>query len=435
VLKENARDNDALIMRGNLALARGDAPSAITDLRSVLRDQPSSVPVMRALARAHAQNGELAMAEETLRNAVQVNPKDVEVRMDLARLLTQSGKLDQARPLLEQIAKEQPSNIAVQETLFRVQAAQKDFKTARATAIEIQEAHPDMPMGYYLAGIVDDEETKTAAAIENYERALKIQPKSAEALTALVRLELARKQPQQAMARLDRALVADPDNVIASSLRAEILLSQGKTDEAIATYEAITKKQPKWFLPYRGMAMAYRVQKNDDAAIATLRRGIENTGGETSLFLDLSSTYERRGDLNAAIANYEAWLLRDPKSIVAANNLAMLLVTTDNSKKNLERAQQLSAQLSRSDDAAILDTRGWVDYKSGNYRQAVQLLERATEKSSASPVLKYHLGMAQVANGDPQAARKNLEAALGSGKPFRGAEEAQSTLNTIKEAG
>jgi tetratricopeptide (TPR) repeat protein len=291
-----------------------------------------------------------------------------------------------------------------------------------------------MPQGFYFAGMIDEAEGKTAPALENYERALTIQPKSTEALTALVRLELVRKQPQQAIARLDRAIAADADNVVASSLRAEIFLSQGKINDAVTAYDAITKKQPKWPVPYRGLAMAHVADKNDAAAIVALRRGLDSTGGDAALFLDLSSLYERQGNVSGAIENYEAWLLREPKSIIAINNLAMLLVSHSNDKKHLERAQQLSAQLSSSDEPAVLDTRGWVDYKSGKYRQAVQLLERAMEKSATSPVLKYHLGMAQIANGDPQAARKNLEAALSTGQAFRGVEEAQSALNAMKKA-
>jgi tetratricopeptide (TPR) repeat protein len=435
VLKENPRDNDALVLRGNLALNRGDAATAIADLRAVLRDQPNSIPVMRALARAHLQNNELAIAEEMLRKAAESNPAERQVRLELAQLLAQSARPGQARPILQQLASEMPNDLAVLEPLLRTQLALKDVAAARATAENIERSRPDLPLGPYLSGAVAESEGKLDVASQAYERALAIQPEAAEPLAARVRIHLARKEPAQALVRLDKAIADRPDNVVARNLKGELLIAQGQADAAIATFEETLSKAPKWWVPYRGLALAQLSAKRVDMAIQALERGLKSTEGAPGLSTDLAALYERLGRPDDAIRVYEAMVRRDPKSTGAANNLAMLLVSYRSDAASLERAQQLTEKLSALSEPAFLNTRGWVKFKRGEYQAAVSLLAQAVEKSPESPVMRYHLGMAQWRSGDQRAARENLEAAMKAGASFMGAKEAQAALEELKRAG
>ena len=190
VLKKNPRDNDALFARASIALQRGKPDAAITDLRTVQRDQPNAVAVVRALARAFQQNNDATLAEETLRAAVQNNPGSPELRLDLAEFLAQSGRLEQAQPLLEKLAAEQPGNVPALEALFRVQLARKDYGGARHAAGLLETAQPKRPAGAYLAGVAELAAGKSAVARADFERALTIEPMAADPFTALVRLDL-----------------------------------------------------------------------------------------------------------------------------------------------------------------------------------------------------------------------------------------------------
>lgn len=434
VLQQNARDNDALILRGNLAIARNDAPAAIADLRAVLRDQPNSIPVMRALARAHLRNNELALAEETLRSAAQANPVDRDVRLDLSQLLAQSGRLEQARPILQQLANESPSDVATLEALFRVEAAAKDLKAARTTAEDIKRLRPDQPIGFHLEGTIDEAEQKLEAAAVSYERALAVQPNAAEPLTALVRVMLQRKEATQALARLEKAISEGPDNAVARNLKGEILSGSGQLEPAIAAFTDSIAKAPKWWLPYRGLALAQLAAKQTDAAVGTLERGVQQTHA-VSLATSLASLYERLKRSDDAIRVYEDMVKRDPNSLAANNNLAMLLVSYRTDQASLDRAQQLTTRLAHVGEPAVLNTRGWVKFKRGEYQESLPLLREAVEKSPESPLMRYHLGMAQLRTGDRAAARQNLEAAVASGRTFHGVSEAQAALAEIKRAG
>jgi tetratricopeptide (TPR) repeat protein len=433
VLKDNARDNDALILRANLALARGEAPAAISDLRTVLRDQPNAVGVMRELARAYQQNNEVDLAEQTLRSAVQTSPKDFQSRLALAQVLAAANKPDQAGPLLEQLATENPSNVAVLESLFRVQAAQKRYPEALATAQSIEHINPQRGLGYYLAGLIEEAEQKPDAGAKDYELALDHEPDAAEPLTALVGLDVRRKQLPAAMARLDATIARSPGNAIARGLKADLLLGQGQVDAAIAAYQDTVQAAPDWDRGYLGLALAQQVAKRSDDAIRTLQSGIEKTRGASTLVANLSNLYEHLGRIDDAIALYDGALANNPNSIFAANNLAMLLVTYRHDAASLARAQKLGDQLAASSAVTLIDTRGWVKFKSGDFHGAESLLQQAVDKEPTAPELRYHLGMAQLRSGEQQAAQQNLESALGANRPFAGIDEARAALAQIKK--
>lgn len=433
VLRHNPRDNDALILRSNVSMAHGDVTGAINDLRAVLRDQPNAVPVMRVLAGAYQQNGEMGLAEETLRTAVQVSPKDPESRLDLAQILIGANKPDQAEPLLEQLAKEQPSSLLIEQTLFRAQAAQKLYDQARQTAQNLQHLNPRQGLGFYLEGLIDETQQNKDAAARDYEQALRLEPNANEPLGALTRLDMAAHQPQAALNRINDVLVKAPNNPAALILKAEVLLAEGQTELAEDAYQKTIDAAPTWERGYDGQAMAQlRLGRNDDA-VRTLQLGLTRAPGNRSLLTDLAGVYERLGRPEQAIALYQGLLGKDPGSVFAANNLAMLLVTYRHDAASLALAQKLADQLSATSVPTVMDTRGWVKFKSGDFHAAESLLQEAVDRSPGAPELRYHLAMAQLRSGESQAAQQNLQSALQSPQTFAGMDDARAVLAQLRK--
>ena len=432
VLKQNPRDNDALIARANLALYQGKPDAAITDLRAVQRDQPNSIPLQRTLARAYLQNDDPTLAEETLRAAVQNSPEDADPVVDLAQLLVRTGRADQVLPLLEKLTTRQPGNLAALNALFDVQMDRKDFAAARRTAQLIQSIKPAEATGDFLLGQAELADGKPDAARAAFERALTISPAAIEPITALVRLDLTQQHADQAIARLDRVIAQFPNDALVRNLKGAALANLKLTDPAIASFREAITLSPGWALPYRSLAAAESAAGRNEDAIKALQDGIKVSNDASQLISDLAELYERIGRSDAAIAVYENFLKADANSAAAANNLAMLLVTYRSDKSSLDRARSLAERFASSRNPAFIDTWGWVLYKRGEYADAVTALQKAVDKAPHAPVLLYHLAMAQLKSGARDSARTNLDQALKSGAAFTGSDEAKKTLEEVK---
>lgn len=431
VLAKVPRDDDALIMRGNLALAQKDPKTAIADLRSVLRDQPNAIGVMRVLARAHLANGEPALAEETMRRAVEANPTDAGARMDLAQLLIQLGKPEQAKPVVDELVKQQPGNVDALVAQFKIATANKDQVSADAAADAVAAVSPKLPVGYYLQGAAAESAKRFDDAIRHYSKALEIQPGGTEPLQGLTRVLVGQKRVPEALKNLDAVAAQLPQSSFALNLKGEVLLSQKRTADAVAEFKTAIEREPKYWPPYRNLAFAQSFDHDNDRAIATLRAGIGAAASPEPLETELALLYERTGKLDDAIGVYENSLQRNPNSDVIANNLAMLLVNHRSDQASLDRAKLLTARFSASSNADFLDTYGWVLYKRGDAAAAVNALQSALSKTPDSPVSLYHVGMAQALAGQADAARDNLTRSLKSGRSFSGMDEARATLDKL----
>lgn len=434
VLEKSPRDDDALIIRANIALEHNDPTSAIVDLRAVLGDQPKSVILDRTLARAYLAKGEPAMAEGALRAALDAAPDDVSIKLELAQFLTQAGRGSQAIRLLDEAVQHAPEDASAREALVRAYLANRDLPAARTVAEDLQRLWPLNSQGYYLASLVAREQGRFDDTGKNLERAFALQPDSLEILTSLTRFNLERGLGPAAIARLQGIVKRDPKNIQIRDLLAEVYIQTKDLTNATEVLNGALALDPRSWLSYRDLAQV-RLADNDPAgAVDQYRKGLQVAPAQSRLLAELAALYEKQGRMDEAIAQYDALYRTDPAARqVAANNLAMLLVTHKTDWASLDRARDVTADFVTSNSAVFLDTRGWVLFKRHEYRGAVAVLERAVDLAPDSRVIRYHLGMAQLQTGQRQSARSNLESALSGSGDFTGAQEARSALAALKE--
>jgi Flp pilus assembly protein TadD len=432
VLKVSPRDNDALAIRGELELAHGDSTSAIADLRAVLRDQPRNPSINRVLAQALVAHGDMALAEEPLRTAVEAAPTDGSLRVLLAQLLFQLQQPEQGLTVLQDGIKALPTDKTLNDALVRTDMARKDLAAAAKAADAYRQAKPDDAAPYLLAGLVAQADNRLDDAQALFEKALVIQPHGYDVLTQLVHLQVQRGQGAKAVARLQGLITAEPKGALIPNLLGEVYLEQKDFNAARQTLGVAIANDPKWWMPYRNLALAKFGSGDAAGAIQTYQDGLKLAPTEVAMLADLGSLYERARRIDDAQKLYEGWVARDPKSQVAANNLAMLLVSYRTDKASLDRAQSLTAGFATAANGDLLDTAGWVQFKRGDYSQALPVLQRAAQLMPQSHEVHYHLGMAELRSGQADRARSDLETALAGSSRFFGEEDARAALASLK---
>ncbi|HJT19703.1 MAG TPA: tetratricopeptide repeat protein [Nitrospira sp.] len=433
VLKDNPRSSEGLILSGKMALSRRNGKQAVQAFRTVLHDQPELATVQFLLGQAYLLTGEYTLARESFERAVALYPGQVDARRSLAALETQSGRPGQARARLEDLLKQRPDDVAALDMLMNLDLMTKDWAAADKTLSRLRAASGDSSTVRLAEGRLYEAQGQTERAVAAYERATTLAPNDPEPLLSLVRLEIAHGRSARAMSRLETMLSADASHLYGHALLGEILAMTGQQEEATAHFRDATRVNPQWITPWIDWAGLHLTRKEPDLAIQVIRSGLAVIPESEELQMLLASAYSEQGRTDSAMAAYEAALRLNPRNLLAANNLAVLLVEYKGDQSSLQKAFALSRDFEKdAPHALFLDTLAWVRFKMGQQEEALRLLKHAIAKSPDLGVVNYHLGMAYYRSGRPGEARSYLTKALQKPEGFPGRQEAEQVLSQIR---
>lgn len=434
VLKHNPRSFDALVLSGRMALAKRNGKDAVQVFRTLLHDQPDKGTVHYLLGRAYELTGETNLAKESFERAVELYPDQVDANRSLAVLEGRSGRYQQARGRLDDLLKRRPDDLSALEMMMTLDLITENWKEARQTLSRLRRASHNSYVAFLAEGRLYEAQRRFMESSHAYERAMALAPSESEPMVAFVRLAVARGQASNAIGRLELLLTTSPDHPIAHGLLGELLTILGRYEEAEGRFREAVRLNPKWVTPWLQWAGLRRFQQQQDRAVQILQEGLQANPDSDELQMLLATVYSESNHVDDAIASYEAVLRLNPKNVVAANNLAAILVDYKRDPLSLEKAFALSRDFEKeAPHPLFIDTLAWVRFQMGQQKEALRLMKKAIAQSPDTPILNYHLAIAFLQAGQSAEARRYLSKALKSPEQFQGRQEAEYVQNHMKK--
>ena len=148
------------------------------------------------------------------------------------------------------------------------------------------------------------------------------------------------------------------------------------------------------------MSEYYAGQQKYVDAMKALQAGLQKQPTNFALRLALAGMEELQGDHEAAITGYDALLKEQPGSLVIMNNLASLLSDHQKRPSQLGPGPFARCQFDvKTEVPQFKDTLGWAQYRQGDFKSAIELLEEAQQALPNLALVRYHLGMSYLADG------------------------------------
>jgi tetratricopeptide (TPR) repeat protein len=425
IIREKPRNEEARIAKARMLLVDGKTDEAAAQAQEAVKAAAGSPAAQYTLGLTAIARNDGAAAEEAFQNVLKLNPRAAAARLQLARLQLARGETAGALQAAEAVSRERPDDPEAAVLVSRSLRAPGDLPRAERELSARLSRKPDSAPLHLEMGWLAFQRKEAKTARQSFEEALRLQPTLHDARVGLVTLDIFEKRFDVARGRIGEWQEQAPADPRLTILSARIDLASGRTAEAEHTLRALVTADPSQLDAYDLLGRIAMSAGQLDRAVVEYQSLAERTKTPAGPLTLVGMIQEARGDREAARQRYEKVLAIDPHAGVAANNLAWMYAEAGRLDEALKLATIATEQLKRPEAE---DTLGWVYYKKGLAQHAIAAFERAVAKAPENPVYQYHLGLAQLKDGNDTQGRAALKRALAIKSDFNGADEARKAL-------
>ena len=380
----------------------GLTDSALVTLKRMEKAAPENLNTLNTLTRYYLEKGMTAPAKKTMSKALKIKPDDTQTIINLADIYISESKWDSAAVTLNAIISDSVTTARNKMDLvqyiygkFREDPSNQELAKATETLIETFVIHqPDFAYGHALAS-------------DFY---------------------LASGQEEKAVQELLTTTELMPQNDVAWKTLVQILYSQGDYEQTIEKGIQSDEIFPDDALIQFFVGASYFVLNKNTEALKWLQNAT-NAPADPSL---KSAIFGMMGDLESASkrwkeseAYYDRALQLNPNNDNVLNNFAYYLSERTEDEELLQKAQDMAerAVSMNPENAAYLDTYGWILYKKNDLNGALKYIKQSVETEEASAVVLEHLGDVYKKMGDSENAKKWWKKALEKQPDLKSAQE------------
>lgn len=438
LLKMNDEDTEALQLKARSEIQQNKTEDAVKDLDEVLKKLPSGREPLYLMAQARLGLGQIDQAKAFLADLDRYHPNYLKPGLLKIQAAFLAGDPDAAiKQANDLLTKADAANITPDLTAQAIQDLHVRALSSRGLAYldlgktaeakkdlqDILDLSPRSSSAMVNLAKVFAAERNNAAALDLYEKALGADPQNFDAVSGIVGTCIRMGQTAKGHARIDELIAASAGNsdVLAGLhyLKSTIFAAEKNTAAEESELTQSIAADENYLASYSAYAALLVSENRTEEAIAQYQKAVDKKPS-AQVFTLLGILEDARGNMAEAEKDYRRALEITPDSPIAANNLAWMIVDTSG---NLDEALQLATAAVAKNQAVagFYDTLGYVYMKKGLFSPAVQQFKKAVALdeanmqktgAAATPGYRVRLGMALAKTGDKESARREAETSL-----------------------
>ncbi|MGB5490914.1 MAG: tetratricopeptide repeat protein [Woeseiaceae bacterium] len=385
-----------------------DADKLMRALAKPYKEDPLAHYAAAALA---LEAGDTAYAKERALRSSELDADNVKPKLLYARAMLVEGDTDKAIEYTARIIGDDPDpdpDARMELAIMYLMTDRDDDALSQVNQVLLEQSGRSDALR--LMAIINFRQNFLDSAWDDFQDLLASGQYRMDALYYLGRIADLREEYDRAI--LLYSEVRYGSNAPAAQRRASALLAFEKDDleGALEVIDEFAKDSPKHAVDMIiAKAQLYASMEEYERSLEFYNRAIEFRPDEEGIALSRAELLLRLGRLDDAIAAYSTAVKRWPKSALSMNALGYTLA--DRTERFAEAEVLIAKALQLDpDNAAIIDSHGWVLFKLGRYEEALVELQRAYDAFDDHEVAA-HLIEVLVALDRPDEALELLAAA------------------------